>query len=60
VHLDDPTMSGLNEYDYPSLSDDRNGLGSLQEINQVKRIPLPAELVERFACIFLLLSFIAR
>jgi hypothetical protein len=50
--LDEPTMSGLNECDYPCLSDDHFGLGSLHEIGQVKRIPLPPELVERFACIF--------
>ena len=45
-------MSGLNECDYPSIGDEHIGLGSLQEISQCKRVPLPAELVERFACIF--------
>lgn len=31
------------------LSDDRIGLAALKEIGSVKRLPLPAELAERFA-----------
>ena len=47
----EPSASGLQENDYPVLSDDRIGLAALREIGSVKRLPLPAELAERFACI---------
>jgi len=46
-------MSGLQENDYPVLSDDRIGLTALKEIGSVRRLPLPAELAERFACILI-------
>jgi len=48
---DEPSTSGLQETDYPVLADDRIGLSALREIGSVKRLPLPAELAERFACI---------
>lgn len=51
VCLAEPSTSGLQENDYPVLSDDRIGLSALKEIGSVKRLPLPAELAERFACI---------
>ncbi|XP_013406007.1 nuclear pore complex protein Nup155 [Lingula anatina] len=43
-----PTASGLNDYDYPSITDTRAGLVSLPELSTVKRVPLPPELVEQF------------
>ena len=49
----EPSASGLQENDYPVLSDDRIGLAALKEIGSCKRLPLPAELAERFACILL-------
>jgi len=49
--VDEPSTSGLQENDYPVLSDDRVGLAALKEIGAIKRLPLPAELAERFACI---------
>lgn len=51
MHAGEPSTSGLQETDYPVLSDDRIGLAALKEIGSVKRLPLPAELAERFACI---------
>jgi len=54
----EPSASGLQENDYPVLSDDRIGLVALKEIGSVKRLPLPAELAERFACILYLQFFV--
>ena len=51
LYVDEPSTSGLQENDYPVLSDDRIGLAALKEIGSIKRLPLPAELAERFACI---------
>jgi len=51
VYVDEPSTSGLQANDYPVLSDDSVGLAALKEIGTVKRLPLPAELAERFACI---------
>jgi len=42
-----PTVSGLDDHDYPSL----NGASSLTNINQMKihsKIPLPSEVMEHF------------
>jgi len=58
VNAGEPSTSGLQENDYPVLSDDRVGLAALKEIGSVKRLPLPAELAERFACILLCQFFI--
>ena len=41
-------MSGLHDYDYPSLIDTGIGLDALPEVSNVKRVPLPPELVEQF------------
>uniref|UniRef100_A0A0B7BCT5 Nucleoporin Nup133/Nup155-like N-terminal domain-containing protein n=1 Tax=Arion vulgaris TaxID=1028688 RepID=A0A0B7BCT5_9EUPU len=43
-----PTLSGLYDHDYPSLSDVGVGLDSLAEISVEKKVPLPPELVEQF------------
>ena len=43
-----PTVSGLHDFDYPSLSDPKIALGSLRELDQPRPVPLPAELVEQF------------
>ncbi|CAC5400979.1 NUP155 [Mytilus coruscus] len=43
-----PSHSGLNEFDYPSLPDAGVALDCLTEVSNVKRVPLPAELVEQF------------
>ncbi|KAL4235731.1 hypothetical protein ACF0H5_004123 [Mactra antiquata] len=43
-----PSVSGLHDYDYPSLSETGIGLDALSEITNVKRVPLPPELLEQF------------
>ncbi|GFS70486.1 nuclear pore complex protein Nup155 [Nephila pilipes] len=43
-----PTVSGLNDQDYPGISELSISLHSLSQLNMVKRIPLPSELVEQF------------
>ncbi|BFZ16747.1 hypothetical protein BsWGS_19786 [Bradybaena similaris] len=43
-----PTLSGLYDHDYPSLSDVGVGLDSLSEISVWKKVPLPPELLEQF------------
>jgi len=43
-----PTLSGLLDKDYPSLADARIGLDSMSLLSTIKRVPLPAELVEQF------------
>ena len=42
------TFSGVNDYDYPSLSSPSVGLAGMELISLLKRVPLPAELVEQF------------
>lgn len=42
------TFSGINDYDYPSLSSPSVGLSGMELISLLKRVPLPAELVEQF------------
>ena len=49
---DQPTVSGLHDYDYPSLMESGMGLDALPEVSNVKRVPLPPELVEQFGRIF--------
>ncbi|XP_014679572.1 PREDICTED: nuclear pore complex protein Nup155-like, partial [Priapulus caudatus] len=46
---DCPTVSGLNDYDYPSLGVPSPALPSLPQTNFAKKVPLPPELVEQFA-----------
>ena len=43
-----PNVSGLHDFDYPSLADPKIGLGAMPEVGSVRKIPLPAELVEQF------------
>lgn len=50
---DQPSLSGLNELDYPSLPEAGISIDSLCEISNVKRVPLPPELVEQFERILL-------
>lgn len=42
------TFSGINDYDYPSLSSPSVGLAGMELLSLLKRVPLPAELVEQF------------
>ena len=42
------SVSGLMDFDYPSLADPKIGLTSVTELGNIKKIPLPAELVEQF------------
>ncbi|KAL8597837.1 hypothetical protein ACOMHN_061370 [Nucella lapillus] len=43
-----PTVSGLHDFDYPSLLEAGVGLDTLPELTSVKRLPLPPELTEQF------------
>ncbi|ELU06399.1 hypothetical protein CAPTEDRAFT_198384 [Capitella teleta] len=43
-----PSASGRLDCDYPSLADPKIGLNGLCELSQLKKVPLPAELVEQF------------
>lgn len=53
------TFSGINDYDYPSLSSPSVGLAGMELVSLLKRVPLPAELVEQFNCIlWVLLLFV--
>ena len=45
------TFSGINDFDYPSLSSPSVGLAGLELVSLLKRVPLPAELMEQFNCI---------
>ena len=55
-----PSVSGLLDFDYPSLSDPKIGLGSIKELGDVRRVPLPVELVEQFGRILGRLVFSAQ
>ncbi|KAG8179998.1 hypothetical protein JTE90_020953 [Oedothorax gibbosus] len=43
-----PTVSGLKDQDYPGVSELGISLQSLAQLDLVKRVPLPTELVEQF------------
>ncbi|KAK3089178.1 hypothetical protein FSP39_001520 [Pinctada imbricata] len=43
-----PSDSGLSDLDYPSLAEAGFAIDVLAEINNVKRVPLPPELLEQF------------
>ncbi|PFX30165.1 Nuclear pore complex protein Nup155 [Stylophora pistillata] len=42
------TFSGINDFDYPSLSSPSVGLAGLELVSLLKRVPLPSELMEQF------------
>ena len=42
------SLSGVNDYDYPFLSSPSVGLAGMELVSLLKRVPLPAELVEQF------------
>ncbi|XP_006813093.1 nuclear pore complex protein Nup155-like, partial [Saccoglossus kowalevskii] len=48
VHHGHASTSGTSELDYPALTSPAIGLGQLPLISQVKKVPLPNELVEQF------------
>ena len=49
LYSESPNDSGLTDRDYPSFRDDKIALPSLPELNLIKRVPLPNELVEQFS-----------
>ena len=49
-------MSGLHDFDYPSLLEAGVGLDALPELTTSKRLPLPPELTEQFDRILPLLG----
>ena len=48
---DQPTVSGLQAYDYPIQKTTFHGR-TLQEIGDIRKVPLPPELQEQFGRIF--------
>ncbi|KAK3595250.1 hypothetical protein CHS0354_010857 [Potamilus streckersoni] len=46
--INQPSVSGLQDFHYPSLLETGLALESLSEIGKIKRVPLPAELIEQF------------
>ena len=48
MFLAQPSASGRLDFDYPSLADPKIGLVSLSELTNLRKVPLPAELVEQF------------
>ncbi|CAH1772348.1 unnamed protein product [Owenia fusiformis] len=43
-----PSTSGQQDFDYPQLADPRLELGSVPELTNLKKVPLPPELVEQY------------
>lgn len=43
-----PCVSGLHDYDYPSFLNSGLGMDIFTEIGDIRKVPLPAELVEHF------------
>ncbi|XP_015792110.1 nuclear pore complex protein Nup155 [Tetranychus urticae] len=43
-----PTISGLQDTDYPNISDLSSALGSLTQLDKITTIPLPSGIVEQF------------
>ena len=48
LFIGQPGVSGQMDSEYPVMSDPRIGLSGLVELGNVKRVPLPEEMVERF------------
>ena len=45
---DKPCVSGLHDCDYPSFLNSGLGMDIFTEIGDIRKVPLPAELVEHF------------
>lgn len=43
-----PTPSGLNDYDYQSLTNLSMGMKNLNQIATVNKVPIPNEIMEHF------------
>ena len=43
-----PTVSGLNDMDYPSMSNLVTGLSTLKHVTTTNKVPLPPEVMEHF------------
>ncbi|XP_008546864.1 nuclear pore complex protein Nup155 [Microplitis demolitor] len=44
-----PTVSGLDDYDYPNLSNSALNISSLNQIKVHSKVPLPSEVMEHFS-----------
>lgn len=47
--LDMPSVSGVSDMDYPLQGSGLLSVPNLPELNAVRRVPLPPELVEQFS-----------
>lgn len=52
--VDNPTVSGMSDMDYPLQGPGLLSVPNLPEISSIRRVPLPPELVEQFGRILLL------
>lgn len=46
--VDNPTVSGMSDMDYPLQGPGLLSVPNLPEISSIRRVPLPPELVEQF------------
>ena len=51
--VDNPTVSGMSDMDYPLQGPGLLSVPNLPEISSIRRVPLPPELVEQFGRILL-------
>lgn len=49
VFTDMPSLSGVSDMDYPLQGPGLLSVPNLPELNAVRRVPLPPELVEQFS-----------
>lgn len=49
VLIDMPSLSGVSDMDYPLQGPGLLSVPNLPELNAVRRVPLPPELVEQFS-----------
>lgn len=54
LFVDNPTVSGMSDMDYPLQGPGLLSVPNLPEISSIRRVPLPPELVEQFGRILLL------
>ena len=55
IYLEEPTVSGLHDYDYPDQNTTAQGSlrHTVREVSDMRKVPLPPELSEQFGRIFL-------
>lgn len=58
VFTDMPSLSGVSDMDYPLQGPGLLSVPNLPELNAVRRVPLPPELVEQFSRILDVFCFV--